>query len=140
MSTDNSGGDQHQELRADDLRGKQVVTQDGRQLGDIRSLLIGTPQWRVTALKVRLRRDLLEELELHRPLLGTQTVDIPTEQISGISDQVILLTRLDELSLGEGLRVEQDGEEEELGGDGHAQRAADDDDPARHDQDRARSG
>jgi sporulation protein YlmC with PRC-barrel domain len=72
------------------LNGKRIVTQDGRVVGEIESLFIDVDTWRVTDLAVKVRKDVLEELKLKRPFIGTQIIRIPTEQISGTSDQVVL--------------------------------------------------
>jgi len=72
------------------LNGKRIVTQDGRVVGEIESLFVDVESWRVTDLSVKVRKDVLEELKLKRPFIGTQIIRIPTDQISGTSDQVVL--------------------------------------------------
>jgi hypothetical protein len=60
-------------------------------------LCLDLNSWRVTSVRVRLRRDLLEELTLDRPLVGTQRISIPVDVISGITDAIVLRSTMAEL-------------------------------------------
>lgn len=80
------------------LLGKKIVTQDGREIGHVDAVFVDTDDWRVDQLAVKLRKDVLEELSLRRPLIGTQVVRIPTDQIAGASDTVVLRPEAADLS------------------------------------------
>ena len=107
-----------QPINNNDLNGKRIVTQDGRVVGEIESLLIDVQTWRVAELSVKVRKEVLEELKLKRPFIGTQIIRIPTEQISGTSDQVVLKPGFSELSFqggqtGGAFSGENEGEDED---------------------------
>ena len=86
------------EINSQHLNGKTIVSQDGRQIGRVDAVFEDVDSWEVSALGVKLRRDKLEELELRRPLVGTQTIRIPTDQIAGVGDSIVLRTKLTEIS------------------------------------------
>lgn len=78
------------EMSNNELAGKMIVAGDGREVGEVDDVYIDVVQWRVTALGVRLRREVLDELHLRRPLLGSQTIRLPVEQVGAVSDTVVL--------------------------------------------------
>jgi sporulation protein YlmC with PRC-barrel domain len=86
------------EINSADLNGKTIVSQDGRRIGRVESVFVDVDNWEVSAVEVKLRRDKLQALELRRPLFGTQTIRIPTDQIAGVGDTIVLRTKLTELS------------------------------------------
>ena len=90
------------------LSGRRVVSQDGHVLGEVTGLIVDTGTWRVIQLAVHLRRQSLEPLRLKKPVLGSQTIRLATDDISGVGDAVVLKQRRDELSFagGEELREE----------------------------------
>jgi sporulation protein YlmC with PRC-barrel domain len=88
-----------------ELSGKRVVSQDGRVIGEIESLHIDVESWRVAFIGVKVRKDVLDELRLKRPFIGTQVIRIAADQISGASDTVVLKPPFSGLTYegGEGL-------------------------------------
>ncbi len=85
-------------LNADgDLVGKQVVCGDGRRLGTIVDLQIDGDAWYVRGLRVRVRREVLEDLGVARPLSSIRVVLVSTRQVQRVSDQVLLSPHLEEL-------------------------------------------
>ena len=97
-----------------ELSGKRVVSQDGRVIGEIESLHIDVETWKVIALGVKVRKDVLDELSLRRPFLGTQVIRIPAEQISGASDTVVLKPPFSGVTFegGEGRDAPERGDED----------------------------
>jgi sporulation protein YlmC with PRC-barrel domain len=81
-----------------DLIGKSVVSQDGAEIGDIQALDIDVETWKVVTVEIRLERGVLEKLNLKKPLLGSQSVRIAAERISGVSDQVVLKNTVDQIA------------------------------------------
>lgn len=73
-----------------ELRGKRVVSQDGRVVGEIDSLQLDVESWKVLSIGVKVRKDVLDKLSLRRPFIGTQVIRISAAQISGASDTVVL--------------------------------------------------
>jgi sporulation protein YlmC with PRC-barrel domain len=85
-------------IKFSELSGKDVISQDGRDLGAIVDLVFDASGWNIHTLVVKLARDLLEQFHMKRPLFGTQTIQIPTAHVSGVGDKVILLKTLEELT------------------------------------------
>jgi sporulation protein YlmC with PRC-barrel domain len=81
-----------------ELRGKKVWSQDGREVGEIDGLEISPESWAVLGFDIKVRRDVLEEMHLKKPLMGTQTVRVTPDEVSGMSDAVILKSRLDAIA------------------------------------------
>ncbi len=81
-----------------ELSGKGVISQDGRELGSVSDCVLDQSSWQIDSLVVKLDRDLLESFHMKRPLIGTQTIQIPTAYISGVGDKVILFKTLEELT------------------------------------------
>ncbi len=73
-----------------ELRGKAVFSQDGRQLGLVESLEVSHSSWRVIGFDVKLKREVLAAMNLKKPMMGTQSVLIGPDEISGIGDAIIL--------------------------------------------------
>ena len=77
-------------LTTEEIFGREVVSADGRNLGDLKSLHIEWPRGRVRALGVKVRREVLEELKLPRPLFGAKLLYLPLDEVSGVGDSVVL--------------------------------------------------
>lgn len=86
------------EIKFSELEGKGVLTQDGREIGAVSDCVIDHEGWSIETLVVKLARDLLEEFHMKRPMFGTQTIQLPTSYISGVSDRVVLHKKLAELT------------------------------------------
>ncbi len=80
-----------------ELRGKTVYSQDGRALGDVEGVELSADDWKVRGLDVKLRREVLEDMSLKKPMMGTQTISIAPDQISGVGDAIILKGRVGEV-------------------------------------------
>jgi sporulation protein YlmC with PRC-barrel domain len=91
------------------LVGRRVVSQDGHVIGDVASLVVDTESWRVIELGVKLERKALEPLHLKKPVLGTHTVRLPIDDVSGLGDALVLRSRLDELRFAADEQVDAAG-------------------------------
>jgi sporulation protein YlmC with PRC-barrel domain len=80
------------------LTGKDVISQDGRDIGDVADLVFDTESWTIETIVVKLGRELLEQFHMKKPLIGTQTIQIPTSYVSGVGDRVILHKTLSDLT------------------------------------------
>ena len=85
------------ETRFSELNGKDVLTQDGRECGQVEDVVFDSGTWSIGALVVKLERDLLEEFSMKKPMFGSQTIRLKTSYVSGIGDKVILHKALAEL-------------------------------------------
>ena len=81
-----------------ELDKKGVISSDGREIGEVADFIVDPEAWSVTALMVKLDRDLLEQFHMKRPMFGTQTIQLPTRYVSGVGDKVLLTKKLDELT------------------------------------------
>ncbi len=84
-------------MTASQINGRRVVTQDGLVLGDVSDVVFDTDSWQVIELEVRLRRKSFEPLGLERPMLGTRTIHVTADLVAGVSDALVLKSRLADL-------------------------------------------
>jgi sporulation protein YlmC with PRC-barrel domain len=70
--------------------GTKVIGQHGREVGTVADVHVDCSTWRVDALEVQLRREILDELHLKRPFFGTQIVRVPIDEVSGAADVLVL--------------------------------------------------
>jgi sporulation protein YlmC with PRC-barrel domain len=97
-------------MLASSLLNKEVVAKGGAEIGEVRGVVVDPQSWDVKAMRVKLKRSVLESVDLQRPFLfGTQTGNVSVDDISGVSDTVVLGKTLEELSFVE----KQEGEEED---------------------------
>ena len=85
-------------IKFSELSGKDVISQDGREIGQVSDIALDSSGWRIDTLVVKLERDLLEAFHMKKPVFGTQTIQIPTSHVSGVGDKVILHKKLEELT------------------------------------------
>lgn len=86
------------EIKFTELKGKDVLSQDGRECGEVEDVVIDYDSWSIQALVVKLERELLEKFSMKKPMFGSQTIRLQTGHVSGIGDKVILHKSLDELA------------------------------------------
>lgn len=96
---------------ASKLMQKRVLSREGRHLGEVTDLELDTESWSVPRLAVRLRREVLKELEMSRPLIGTHTVWLPATLVEGMADALMLRINVADLELGEAGKESQTDEE-----------------------------
>ncbi|MBT8468861.1 MAG: hypothetical protein KJN97_08940 [Deltaproteobacteria bacterium] len=72
------------------LVGKRVVSQDGTDVGEVQGFDVDVEFWRIVTVEIKIERDALEALGLKKPIFGTQSVRLACDQISGVSDSVVL--------------------------------------------------
>ncbi len=102
----------------ENLSGKGVLTQDGREIGKLSDLVVDSASWRVRALVVKLDRDLLDQFDLKKPMFGTVPLDIPVDFVSGIGDKVVLHKKLGEvIDFSKGVDGGDDDDDEDEGGE-----------------------
>ncbi len=68
-------------------------------------MLVDVKSWNVEEVEVNLNRETLDDLKLKRPWIGTQKVRIPTDQVSGASDMLVLKAPLEEMEFAGGEQV-----------------------------------
>jgi sporulation protein YlmC with PRC-barrel domain len=83
------------------LVGKQIVSQDGFDVGEVVGFELDVESWSVTAIEVKLERGVLEKLNLERPMFGSQKVRLPIDRVGAVSDKVVLSVTLQDLAFVE---------------------------------------
>jgi len=89
-----------------ELIGTSVLSQDGREIGEVGGFEIEVDSWAVVALQVKLKRSLLDELGVKKPLVGAPTVSVGVEAVSGIGDSAILKVAFNDLGFGDATQAE----------------------------------
>jgi sporulation protein YlmC with PRC-barrel domain len=69
---------------------RNVLTTDGRRIGQMTGIKIDVTTWTVQAIVIRLEKAILDELNIKKPIFSTPTVSIPVNLVSKVSDVVQL--------------------------------------------------
>lgn len=72
-----------------DLLGKDVITSDGRNIGNVTDVAVDPTKWRVRDLRVSIDKRIAEELGLLKDRKGSQFL-IKTEHVRSVGDHVML--------------------------------------------------
>jgi sporulation protein YlmC with PRC-barrel domain len=84
-------------MQISELKGMAVLTSNGQNIGEVKEAEIDTVNWRVESLAVRLSRDVSAELGMDAKIIGHDTIQVSTNEISGAHDTVILTTSTEDL-------------------------------------------
>lgn len=80
------------------IEGRNVITTDGRMIGTLTGAWIDTSTWTITSLVVELEKEVVDALNVKKPLLRTAKVSIPTSAVLNVADVVQLNTDVASLS------------------------------------------
>ncbi len=69
---------------------KDVITTDGRVIGEMTGAYIDTTSWMVTGLLVEINKDVIDELNMKKPMLRTAKAKMMTNLVKVVSDTVQL--------------------------------------------------
>ncbi|MCA9668685.1 MAG: PRC-barrel domain-containing protein [Myxococcales bacterium] len=94
--------------KASELLGKDVTTESGHDLGQLKDWVIDIASWKVKGLSVRLSRDALDLIHVKKPLFGSQDVVIATGDVVGIADRIVIKKTIDELAQLAGAETQGD--------------------------------
>lgn len=72
------------------LENKNVITTDGRIVGVLSGAWVDTSTWTVTSIIIELEKNVVDELNVKKPLLRTAKVTVPTSTVLNIVDVVQL--------------------------------------------------
>ena len=72
------------------LSGRSVIDSSGRSVGEVVGLLIDSETWRIEALRVKLHKDVTEEIGASHGTFRAARLDVPTAFIHNVSDAVVL--------------------------------------------------
>ncbi len=77
-------------LSDENLRGRTVIGADGLAVGEVEALFLDSEGWRIESLRVKLRKDVADQLGAPRSLFHAGTVEVPTRLVQSVGDAVVL--------------------------------------------------
>jgi sporulation protein YlmC with PRC-barrel domain len=77
---------------------KDIITLDGRLIGQLKGAWLELPTWSVKSLVVTLNKDVVEELNVKKPMLRHADVTLDTKFVKNIGDVVQLNTDINGLT------------------------------------------
>lgn len=103
--------------------GMRVICCNARFVGNVDNMLIDPENdWSIPFIQVKLERDAMEQLNVHRTFMGSSLISIRTTDIKAIGDMVMMSVTLDDLKahLSEQAALFQRGSQrsEEAGAEG----------------------
>lgn len=72
------------------LSGRSVIDSSGRSVGEVVGLLIDSETWRIEALRIKLHKDVTDEIGASHGTFRAARLDVPTSFIHNVSDAVVL--------------------------------------------------
>jgi sporulation protein YlmC with PRC-barrel domain len=84
-------------LSEDGLRGRTVIGADGQAVGETVGLELDSGDWRVTAIRIKLRSGIADRIGAARTLFSAGTVTIPVDLVQSVGDAVVLAIPVDGL-------------------------------------------
>ncbi len=77
-------------IEAGCLDKRNVITSDGRIVGELTGAYIDPVSWTVTGLVIEVNKDVMDELNMKKPMLRTPKAMIQTSLVNVVSDTVQL--------------------------------------------------
>ena len=84
-------------MKVGNLNGKQVITADAYNLGEVDGTHADIGTWQITHIDVDLTKEAAKELNLKKPMFGSVTVCVPVTAVNKVGDVITLNTTLLEL-------------------------------------------
>src|SRR5512133_1219066 len=84
-------------LSDENLRGRTVIGADGQAVGEVAALFLDSEAWSVESLRVKLRKEIADQLGASRTMFHAGTVEIPIRLIQSVGDAVVLSVPVDGL-------------------------------------------
>jgi sporulation protein YlmC with PRC-barrel domain len=85
------------QISDDELRGRPVITADGKVLGEIKRLFLDTELLTITGLMVEMRSGSADQLGASRSMFRSAAIELPIGAVQSIGETVVLSVRLEEL-------------------------------------------
>jgi sporulation protein YlmC with PRC-barrel domain len=76
-------------MNAIEILDKEVIAQDGTNVGKIKDLLFDHSSWNVNALVVELEKSIAQEFNVKKTF-GKTRIRVSVHHISGMSDRIVL--------------------------------------------------
>ena len=74
----------------DALSGRSVIDSSGRSIGEVVGLLIDVEKWSIEAVRVKLHKDVTEEIGASHGTFRAARLDVPIAFIHNVSDSIVL--------------------------------------------------
>ncbi|OPX59402.1 MAG: PRC-barrel domain protein [Methanomassiliicoccales archaeon PtaB.Bin134] len=81
----------------EDIVGKEVISADAIIIGTVEGIALDVDNWKVTAIRVSVRKGNEAALNLKKKALGVQRVHVAAPQVSSVSDTVTLAVKMDQV-------------------------------------------
>ncbi|HOE52912.1 MAG TPA: PRC-barrel domain-containing protein [Methanomassiliicoccales archaeon] len=81
-----------------DIVGKEVITADAIIIGTVEGVAVDTENWKIPAVRVKVRKGNEGALGLNKRLVGAHKVYVATPQVASVSDTVTLAVKKDQVS------------------------------------------
>ena len=72
------------------LSGRSVIDSAGRAIGEIVGLVVDPETWHIEAVRVKLNKDVTQEIGASHGTFRAARLDVPTSFIQNVSDSVVL--------------------------------------------------
>ena len=69
---------------------RNVLTTDGRGIGQMTGIKVDVNTWTIQAVVIRLDKAVLDELNIRKPIFSTPSISMPVNIVSKVSDVVQL--------------------------------------------------
>jgi sporulation protein YlmC with PRC-barrel domain len=84
-------------LSDESLRGKTVISADGKAIGAIAELFINQAEWHVESIRIELRSEIADRIGANRTIFHRGTIELPVSFIQSVSDAVVLSVDVEKL-------------------------------------------
>jgi sporulation protein YlmC with PRC-barrel domain len=84
-------------LKVGNLSGKQVITSNACNLGEVEGVQADIKTWQITHIDVDLTKEAANELNFKKPMFGSVMICVPVTAINEVGDVITLNTTLLEL-------------------------------------------
>ena len=84
-------------MKVGNLNGKQVITADAYNLGEVEGAHADMGTWQITHVDVDITKEAARELNFKKPMFGSVIVCVPVTAVNKVGDVITLSTTLLEL-------------------------------------------
>jgi sporulation protein YlmC with PRC-barrel domain len=87
-----------------ELRDRTVIGADGNAIGQVAALIVDPDGWSVKSVRIKLRRNVADQVGVGHSVFHASTVDVPVRQVQSVGDALVLTVS------AAGLRSDASGE------------------------------
>lgn len=67
-----------------------MIAADGQAIGEVAALFLDSDAWRVESLRIKLRKEVADQLGATRGLFHAGTLELPVRMVQSVGDAVVL--------------------------------------------------